>query len=211
MGSRTAARRASRRARQTDSGTRGDHTPWHWSVARLSLQRSRLPCSPCTRRGEHLARSALQSVFMTSMRTQNLEWLERVSLDRRGRPYQAPVGTLWHRCYKCPASDEFRRGYCQVYDLGKWPNRMPASEAVGALWTRLMLNVQRHWWNGPGHHQKGHATMQRRHDLAVAVAGERAGGRAGEERVGSAPVCQQVRAEFPSLGLAKFLGRLTPP
>ena len=39
------------------------------------------------------------------------------------------------------------------------------------------------------------AARARRHDLAVRAACERAGGRAGEVKVGSAPVCQTVRAE----------------
>ena len=41
---------------------------------------------------------ALQSVFMGTMRTQNLEWLECFSLA------QIHVGSLWHRCF---VSEEF--------------------------------------------------------------------------------------------------------
>ena len=69
--------------------------------------------------GEHLARGALQSVFLGTMRTQNLEWLERFSLDRSCQLCQASEGSLWHRCDKCPASAEFSRGCCQDFNLDK--------------------------------------------------------------------------------------------
>ena len=93
----------------------------------------------CAHRGEHLAWSALQSVFLRTMRTQNLEWLEGFSLDRSCQLCQARGGSLWHRCYKCPASEEFRRGYCLDFDLDKRLKRMPLSGVQGMLWTRLML------------------------------------------------------------------------
>ena len=54
---------------------------------------------------------------------------------------QAPVGSLWHRGYLCPASAEFRRGYCQDFDLDEWLDRMPLSRVAGMLWTRLTLHV----------------------------------------------------------------------
>ena len=44
----------------------------------------------------------MQSVFMGTMRTQILEWLERSSLDQSCQLCQALVGSLWHRCHKCP-------------------------------------------------------------------------------------------------------------
>ena len=72
------------------------------------------------------------------MRTQNLEWLERFALDRSFQLCQAPVGSLWHRCCKCPASAEFRHGYCQDFNLDKGLHRMPLSGVAGVLWTRLM-------------------------------------------------------------------------
>ena len=43
---------------------------------------------------------------------------------------------------------------------------------------------------------RDNAARVRRHDFAVSSAGERAGGRAGEERLGSAPVCRTVRVEL---------------
>ena len=36
-------------------------------------------------------------------------------MDRSWQLCQAPVGSLWHRCYKCPASAELRRGFCQDF------------------------------------------------------------------------------------------------
>ena len=84
--------------------------------------------------GEHLARRALQSVFLGTMRTQNLEWLERFSLDRSCQLRQAPVGSLWHRCYKCPASAKLKRGCCHDFDLDIWLNRMPVGVAGTLCW-----------------------------------------------------------------------------
>ena len=86
------------------------------------------------RLGEHFARGALRSVFLGTMYTQNLEWLERFSLDCSCQLCQAPAGSLWHRCYKCPASAEFRRGYCQDFNLDKWLDRIPLSGVAGMLW-----------------------------------------------------------------------------
>ena len=85
-----------------------------WLADRLSL----LAVQHLRTSGEHLARGALQSVFLGTMRTQNL--LERLSLDRSCQLCQAHVGSLWHRCYKCRASTELRRGQCQDFDLKRY-------------------------------------------------------------------------------------------
>ena len=56
-----------------------------------------------------------------------------------------------------------------------------------------------------GEGRRDGAARARRHDLAVAAAGARAGGRAGEERLGSAPVCEIFRAELSCTGLVPGL------
>ena len=62
-----------------------------------------------------MARTALQSVFLGTMRTQILELLKRFSLDRSCQLCHALVGPLWHR----------------DVDLEKWLNRMPLSGGCG--------------------------------------------------------------------------------
>ena len=95
---------------------------WHWSAARkLAMQHMRAPKKP-------LARSAPQSVFMGTMRAQNLEWLERFSLDRSVQLQLLQVPCLT------------RRGYCQDLDFETWLNRIPLSGVAGMLWTRLILS-----------------------------------------------------------------------
>ena len=81
--------------------------------------------------GEHLARGALQIMFMGTMR-------RTFSLHRSFQLCQALVGSLWHRCHKCAASEEFTRGYCHDFHFEKWLNHMPLSGVAGMLWTRLM-------------------------------------------------------------------------
>ena len=76
---------------------------------------------------QHFARNALQSVFMGTMCTQNLEPM---------LPALSSTSALWHRRFLCAAS---RRGYCQDFDLEKWLNRMPVSGVAGMLRTRITL------------------------------------------------------------------------
>ena len=45
----------------------------------------------------------------------------------------APVVSLWHRCYTCPAAEKFRRRYCENFDLEKWLMPMPLSGPVGCF------------------------------------------------------------------------------
>ena len=125
---------------------RHDRWAWERAVTRfpaLVLVGGPLVTAPLKR--AHWARGALQSVFMGTMRTQNLDWLERFSLARCYQFCQAPVGSLFGRCHK---------------------------------------------------------------------PGERAGGRAGEERLCSSSKCRASRAKLQCQGvfffgwLAKFLGRL---
>ena len=94
--------------------------------------------------GEHLARGALQSVFLGTMRTQNLEWLERIS-------------RLWARCgtdvASAPHLQNSDAAHCQNFDLDTWLDRMPLSGVAGIFWTRLMLR--------PGHPQAHQARARR--------------------------------------------------
>ena len=90
--------------------------------------------------GEHLARGPSWA------RCARKTWGERngfssgFSLDRSCQLRQALVGARCGTdCYKCPASADFRRGYCQDFDLDKWLNRVLLSGVPGMLWTRLML------------------------------------------------------------------------
>ena len=62
-------------------------------AATLKLAMQRLRTS-----GEHLALGALQFVSWPRCARR---WLERF-LDRSCQLCEAPVGSLWHRCYKCP-------------------------------------------------------------------------------------------------------------
>ena len=102
---------------------------WTWeracnripALTRLSLLHQSSPCSTCARR-ENTRHGARGSLFST-MRTQNLEWLGRFSLDRSCQLCLALVGSLCHRCYKCPTSAEFTRGYCHYFDPGNVPSR----------------------------------------------------------------------------------------
>ena len=90
----------------------------------LALLHSNSSCSSCAHRGT-LGTARVAVCFLGH--------------DAHGQLGMVGVGSLWHRCYQCPASAEFRRGFCQDFDLGSWLDRMPLSEMAGMLWTRLML------------------------------------------------------------------------
>ena len=85
-------------------------------MAHLSLRTS----------GEQLARGALQSVVMGMMRTQNLEWLERFSVDRSCQFCQAP---------KCAELHDAVGGWWDALDTVHaggpliWAGRAPAHRA----------------------------------------------------------------------------------
>ena len=90
---------------------------WLWLADRLSLLHSRSPCSTCGENTWHERVAVCFSWARCARKTWNFwsgfHWIAAASF------FEALVGSLWHRCYKCPASAEFRRGDCQDFDLDK--------------------------------------------------------------------------------------------
>ena len=88
-------------------------------------------------------------------------------------------------------------------------NTAPEGSSIYAsTWRRIWERIDQ---IGP-HPIHDDAARAQWHDHAGAAAGERAGGREGEDRLGSSPVCRTVRAELPQKGHALGLvGRVPGP
>ena len=86
---------------------------------------------------QHLRTSARARVGLCcwAMRTQNLERLERFSLDRSCQLCQASVGSLWHRVTSAPhlESSDAAAARTSIWTNGSTANRF--REFAGILWT----------------------------------------------------------------------------
>ena len=94
-------------ARVTDSR----HCLWLAAASHCSTQ---APHAALADIGERLA----QGVFLGTMRTQNLEWLERFSMDRSCQLSLTPVGSLWHRCHKPRQSSDVATARTSTWTSG---------------------------------------------------------------------------------------------